>query len=221
LATLGPHIADYSSATIKFYLDEKFITLTGEKSGSPSQAQFHHFKRLSATDTIPEAYTIHCLSMDTTTNDTLQLADMVPHDLATVLHGFASVFAVPTGLPPSRTKDHCIVLHEGVNAVKVRSYRYPVSQKAQIETMVVDMLREGLIQPSTSPFSAPVLLVRKKDGTWHFCTDYRALNAVAIKDSFPMPTVDELLDELHGSYYFSKLDLRLLESLIQLIFVKE
>ncbi|GJW87713.1 ty3-gypsy retrotransposon protein [Tanacetum coccineum] len=208
LATLGPHIADYSSATIKFYLDEKFITLTGEKSGSPSQAQFHHFKRLSATDTIPEAYTIHCLSMDTTTNDTLQLADMVPHDLATVLHGFASVFAVPTGLPPSRTKDHCIVLHEGVNAVKVRSYRYPVSQKAQIETMVADMLREGLIQPSTSPFSAPVLLVRKKDGTWHFCTDYRALNAVTIKDSFPMPTVNELLDELHGSHYFSKLDLR-------------
>ncbi|GJU68618.1 ty3-gypsy retrotransposon protein [Tanacetum coccineum] len=189
LATLGPHIADYSSATIKFYLDEKFITLT-------------------ATDAIAEAYTIHCLSMDTTTNDTLQLADTVPHDLATVLHGFASVFAVPTGLPPSRTQDHCIVLHEGVNAVKVCPYRFPVSQKAQIETMVADMLREGLIQPSTSPFSVPVLLVRKKDGTWRFCTDYRALNVITIKDSFSMPTVDELLDELHGSHYFSKLDLR-------------
>ncbi|GJX70825.1 transposon ty3-I gag-pol polyprotein [Tanacetum coccineum] len=74
LATLGPHIADYSSATIKFYLDEKFITLTGDKSGSPSQAQFHHFKCLSAIDAIAEAYTIHCFSMDTTINDTLQLA---------------------------------------------------------------------------------------------------------------------------------------------------
>nr|GEV63184.1 Ty3/gypsy retrotransposon protein [Tanacetum cinerariifolium]GEV63232.1 Ty3/gypsy retrotransposon protein [Tanacetum cinerariifolium] len=207
LATLGPHLADYSSAIIKFYLDEKFITLTGDMSLSPTQAQFHHFKRLSATDAIAEAYTLHCFSMETSSDYPLQVPDSVPHDLANILHGFASVFSVPTGLPSSRTQDHSIVLQEGVNAVKVCPYRYLVSQKAQIETMVADMLAHGLIQPSSSPFSAPVLLVRKKD-TWRFCTDYHALNAVTIKDSFSMPTVDELLDELHGSQFFSKLDLR-------------
>ncbi|GJV25064.1 ty3-gypsy retrotransposon protein [Tanacetum coccineum] len=137
-----------------------------------------------------------------------QHSDTLPLDLAVVLSKFSSVFELPIGLPPSRSHDHSIVLTEGVNAIKVRPYRYPVSQKTEIEKMVNDMLKEGLIQPSNSPFSAPVLLVRKKDGTWRFCTDYRALNAATIKDSFPIPTVDELLDELHGSQFFSKIDLR-------------
>jgi len=127
--------------------------------------------------------------------------------LAELLRNYASVFSTPSGLPPHRDHNHSIPLVQRAALVKVRPYRYPHSKKEQIELMIDQMLKEGIIQPSKSPFSSPILLVRKKDGTWRFCIDYRALNNITVKDSFPIPTVDELLDELYGATMFFKLDL--------------
>lgn len=110
-------------------------------------------------------------------------------------------------LPPSRDFDHQIPLMPGVNPVNVKPYCYSPTQKDEIERQITEMLANGIIRPSHSPFSSPVILMKKKDGSWRFCVDYRQLNNITVKDKYPLPVVDELLDELHGVAWFTKLDM--------------
>ncbi|XP_048502834.1 uncharacterized protein LOC125498635 [Beta vulgaris subsp. vulgaris] len=115
----------------------------------------------------------------------------------------------PVNLPPHRVVfDHTIPLEAGCKPVNIRPYRYPLKQRDIIEQLVQDMLDRGIIQNSSSPFASPVVLVGKKDGTWRLCVDYRDLNSKIVKNKFPTPVIDELIDELTGATVFSKLDLR-------------
>jgi hypothetical protein len=125
-----------------------------------------------------------------------------------LLHAFADVFTEPSGLPPARDRKHHIVLKPGSSPVAVRPYRYPAAHKDELERQCAAMIDQGIVHRSDSAFSSPVILVKKLDRSWRFCVDYRALNALTVKDAFPIPIVDELLDELHGARLFTELDLR-------------
>ena len=119
----------------------------------------------------------------------------------------SKVFETPKVLPPIRDHDHAIHLIPGIVPRNIRPYRYPYVQKSEIEHMIVEMLEASIIQPSQSSFSTLVVLVHKNDGSWHMCLYYMELNNLTIKYKFPIPVIDEFLDELHGAIYFTKLDL--------------
>jgi hypothetical protein len=125
-----------------------------------------------------------------------------------LLHSYQDIFKEPTGLPPLRAHDHAIPLKEGSQPINLRPYRHTGLQKDIVEKIVTEMLDSGIIQHNTSPFASPVVLVKKKDDTWRLCVDYRALNKMTIKDKFPIPIVEELLEELGRATVFSKVDLR-------------
>ena len=129
--------------------------------------------------------------------------------ITSLLENFSDVFSAPKGLSPSRGMlDHRIPIEYGTNPINVRPYWYPLNQRDIIEQIVQDMLTQGIIQESGSPFTSPVVLVGKNDGSWRLCVDYRALNSKTVKNKSPIPVVDELIDELAGSRIFSKIDLR-------------
>ena len=125
-----------------------------------------------------------------------------------VLGSHEAVFHTPPGMLSPRRFDHHIHLLPHSKPVNVRPYRYPYFQKNEIERQVKEMLSSRVIRPSQSPFSSPVLLIRKKNGTFRFCIDYRALNKATVHDRFPIPTSDELFDELGSARFFTKQDLR-------------
>ncbi|XP_019246493.1 PREDICTED: uncharacterized protein LOC109226149 [Nicotiana attenuata] len=137
-----------------------------------------------------------------------RVTEAISEEIKSVLEEFARVFAEPKALPPRRKQDHFIPLKPEAVPVSIRPYRYNYFSKNEIEKQVNEMLSSGTIQPSHSPFSSPVLLVKKKDGSWRFCINYRELNKMTIKDKFPIPLVDDLMDELHGACIYSKIDLR-------------
>ncbi|CAN6445407.1 unnamed protein product [Victoria cruziana] len=112
------------------------------------------------------------------------------------------------GLPPEREIEFSIELLPGVQPISKAPYRMAPAELIELKKQIQELVEKGFIQPSVSPWGAPVLFVEKKDGTMRLCIDYRMLNQATIKNKYPLPRIDDLLDQLAESSIFSKIDLR-------------
>jgi hypothetical protein len=138
----------------------------------------------------------------------IYMTNGIPAHIQEVILDFEDLFQAPTALPPSRAFDHVISLLPDIVPINCMPYRYSPQQKTEIERPMTNMLQSGIVIPSLNPFATSILLIKKKDGTWRFYVDYRKLNVATIKNNFPMPIINEFLDEIAGAKYFTKLDLR-------------
>ena len=128
--------------------------------------------------------------------------------LSRLLTRYQDVFSMGDG-DVGRTSlvEHSIPVIGGTRPIRQPPHRLGPEKEAEAERQVQELLQRGLIEPAYGAWSSPVVLVKKKDGTWRFCVDYRRLNSVTQQDAYPLPRIDESLDALAGSKYFSTLDL--------------
>ncbi|XP_057960665.1 uncharacterized protein LOC131152809 [Malania oleifera] len=126
-----------------------------------------------------------------------------------VVRDFPDVFPEDLpGLPPDREVEFVIDLVPGTTPISKAPYRMAPAELKELKEQLQELLDKGFIWPSVSPWGAPVLFVRKKDGSMRLCIDYREINKVTIKNKYPLPRIDDLFDQLQGTQIFSKIDLR-------------
>ena len=169
----------------------------------------HHVAFQKAIKSSLSAYMIFVRdSQSKSANESISKID---ESLKSFLDEHAHCFSetIPVELPPSRgIDDHRIDLIPGTSPPNRPPYRVSLAQQEEIMSQVKELLEKGMVQPSSSPFCSPVLLVQKKDGSYRMCVDYRALNKSTIKNRFPVPRIEDIFDKLQGSSYYSRIDLK-------------
>ena len=130
-------------------------------------------------------------------------------DMSPLITEFMDVFPdeLPAGPQLDRPVQHPIDLEPGHAAPYKGIYRMSEAELSELRKQLDELLEKGFIKPSASPYGSPILFVKKKDGSMRMCVDYRALNKLTIKNRYPLPRIDDLLDRLHGAKFFSKIDL--------------
>ncbi|KAI3704673.1 hypothetical protein L1987_74900 [Smallanthus sonchifolius] len=176
----------------------KTLTIQGDKPTKPIQI----ISILKATKCLRKGY-LACLVSITALEKEKKIESV--H----VVSEFPDIFPEELpGLPPEREVEFRINLVPGATPIAKSPYRLAPTEMAELKKQLDELLEKGFIQPSSSPWGAPILFVKKKDGSIRMCIDYRELNKVTIKNRYPLPRIDDLFDQLQGACHFSKIDLR-------------
>jgi hypothetical protein len=170
---------------------------------------------LGVSDDDPHAVTdMHLVVINPSSPEPFTPADstgteLTPADIQGVLDQFSDVFKdeLPVGVPDVVLDREVVPVIPGSNPPCGRVLRHSQLERQEVEQQITFLLEKGLIRPSSSPYGAPVLFVRKKDGALRMCIDYRGLNKITVKNKYPLPRIDDLLDRLQGAKFFSSLDL--------------
>jgi hypothetical protein len=201
LRTFCPILMDFQKLTMQFDQGGHKHKFQGITVGSPEIISSHRMEKLLKKGHSGVIAQLHAIQAT-------EIPPM-PQDLQALLSKHQIVLSTPQGLPPSHgVHDQSIPLVPRSLPPNIRPYRHPFAQKNEIEKMVQELLTTGVIRPSTSPYSSPFFMVLNKEGSSQMCPDFRALDKLTIKDNFPIPVIDDLVDELSGAQFFTKLDLR-------------
>lgn len=203
LYSLGRVTIDWRQLVMEFTrMDVKPVVLRGMYSHPPQRVSAHRMEVDLRHGDIAWAVELRISEVG-------GKANLPRPDIQGILDRYPVVFGdIPLEKPPVRGFEHTIELELGVQAVITTPYKHPNAYKDEIERAIRELLALGHIRPSFSSFGSLVMLVKKKDGTLCMCIDYRTLNKKTLKNRYPIPRVDELMDELRGAKYFSKTDLR-------------
>lgn len=189
----SPMNVHWKNKSLVFHYQDNMVHLQGIRPatvlGSPISS--NQLQAMQRSDSV-----LYTIKLCATYLDKAPDSDWPP-EIQEMINQFSELFQEPKGLPPSRPGDHKIPLVNGPQPFWLRPYRFNPAQKDEVEKQITEMLQKGWIQFISSPFSSPILLVKKKTGNWRLCVDYRRLNALTIKNKYPLPIIDEILDELY------------------------
>ena len=179
--------------------DGETLSVHGKKGGAPLSI----ISSMKARKYLRKGCSAILALVNISTDDEKKIED-IP-----VVRDFPDVFPndLP-GLPPHRQVEFGIDLTPGAAPIARAPYRLAPPKMQELSSQLQELLEKGFIRPSSFPWGAPILFVKKKDGSLRMCIDYRELNKVTIKNRYPLPRIDDLFDQLQGSSYYSKIDLR-------------
>lgn len=214
-------VANYGKAPYKLSKNQNVGTIVPQEAGiTPTKIPVTEVLGLESEDaqTEPEQVTPSIISEDEQESENglapkedplkeLELEHLSDHNrqrLLQILRKYPSLYDGTLG--EIRATEHIIDLTEGAEPIRQPPYRTGIGARAVVKTEVDKMLKKGVIEPATTPWASPVVLAPKKDGTYRFCVDYRRLNNITVRDSYPLPRMDDCIDSLGDAKYMSTLD---------------